>query len=49
MNGVKQTEEIQSGIKKICCKCPKPAVIVDDKKYYCVLHYCYKHKIVLKK
>ena len=31
--------------KSKCEKCNKDAVIVEDEKYYCALHYCYKHKI----
>lgn len=31
---------------KKCCKCEKPAVIIDDdKQYYCGNHYCKKHNI----
>ena len=28
-----------------CCECEKVAVVIDEKKYYCALHYCYKYKI----
>jgi len=28
-----------------CKDCKSKAIIIDDKEYYCALHYCYKHKI----
>ena len=31
--------------KNKCCQCNKIAVVIDEKKYYCALHYCYKYKI----
>lgn len=49
MNGAKQMEETQNGTKLKCLKCQKPAIIKEDKKYYCVKHYCIKKGIVLKK
>lgn len=49
MNGVRQTEETTHGTKKTCLKCKKPAIIKEEKKYYCVKHYCIKKGIVLKK